>query len=39
MSESYRDLIAWQKAKKLVLQVYVCTRGFPREERMASPLK
>ena len=32
MSDSYRDLIAWQKAKALALEVYVCTRTFPRDE-------
>jgi len=33
MSESYRDLVAWQKAKALALQIYLCTRDFPRTER------
>jgi four helix bundle protein len=32
MSESYRDLIAWQKAKALALEVYRCTRKFPKDE-------
>ena len=32
MSASYRDLIAWQKAKSLVLDVYPCTQRFPRDE-------
>ena len=32
MSESYRDLIAWQKARVLALEVYMCTRKFPRNE-------
>jgi four helix bundle protein len=32
MSESYRDLIAWQKAKILALNVYRCTRKFPKDE-------
>jgi four helix bundle protein len=32
MTESYRDLIAWQKGKALALQVYVCTRKFPNDE-------
>ena len=32
MGQSYRDLIAWQKAMDLVEAVYKCTRGFPREE-------
>ena len=30
--ESYRDLIAWKKAKELALDVYTCTREFPRSE-------
>jgi four helix bundle protein len=32
MSDNYRDLIAWQKAKTLALNVYRSTRAFPREE-------
>jgi four helix bundle protein len=32
MSESYRDLIAWQKAKGLALNVYHCTQRFPKHE-------
>ncbi|MFY9559954.1 MAG: four helix bundle protein [Terriglobales bacterium] len=32
MSENYRDLIAWQKAKALALEVYRCTRSFPKDE-------
>ena len=32
MSDNYRDLIAWQKAKTLALNVYRFTRMFPREE-------
>jgi four helix bundle protein len=32
VSESYRDLIAWQKAKALALEVYLCTRKFPKDE-------
>ena len=30
--KSYRELIAWQKAMDLVVQVYEMTRTFPREE-------
>jgi len=30
--ENYRDLIAWQKAKNLALDVYQCTSEFPRTE-------
>ena len=30
--ESYRDLIAWQKAKTLALDVYRCTNEFPKAE-------
>ncbi len=33
MGESYRDLIAWQKAMKFVVEVYQATQGLPREER------
>jgi four helix bundle protein len=32
MSGSYRDLIAWQKAKSLACDVYRCTPRFPRDE-------
>src|SRR3954453_16924790 len=32
MSESYRDLIVWQKAMTLVTHVYEVTEGFPRRE-------
>ena len=32
MSENYRDLIAWQKARMLALDVYRCTRKFPKDE-------
>ena len=28
----YRELIVWQKAMDLVIEVYRLTRGFPREE-------
>lgn len=30
--KSYRDLIVWQKAMDLVVNVYKKTKGFPREE-------
>jgi len=30
--KSYRKLIVWQKAKKLVLKIYHILKGFPREE-------
>ena len=30
--ESYRDLIAWQKAKELAIDIYACTREFPKTE-------
>jgi four helix bundle protein len=33
MGQSYKDLIAWQKAMKLVKAVYQVTQSFPREER------
>jgi four helix bundle protein len=32
MSDGYRDLIAWQKAKSVALDVYRCTRRFPKDE-------
>ena len=32
MSDSYRDLIAWQKAKRVALDVYRFTRRFPKDE-------
>jgi four helix bundle protein len=32
MSGSYRDIMAWQKAIELVVDIYSCTRVFPREE-------
>jgi len=32
MSDGYRELIAWQKAKSVALDVYRCTRRFPRDE-------
>lgn len=31
--EKFRNLIAWQKAHKLVLELYKITRNFPKEER------
>ncbi|MCX5727133.1 MAG: four helix bundle protein [Candidatus Saganbacteria bacterium] len=31
--KSFRDLIVWQKAHKLVLEVYGITKTFPSEER------
>jgi four helix bundle protein len=33
MGESYRDLIAWQKAMHLVTDIYDATREFPSDER------
>ena len=32
MGESYRDLIAWQRAMRLVTRIYEATRAFPRDE-------
>lgn len=32
MAENYRDLIVWQKAKTLALEVYRDTRRFPKDE-------
>jgi four helix bundle protein len=31
-SKSFRDVIAWQKAHQLVLDIYKLTKAFPREE-------
>jgi four helix bundle protein len=33
MTQTCRDLIAWQQAKALARQVYEVTRSFPDEER------
>ena len=33
MTQSFKDIIAWQKAHKFVLEVYKTTRDFPSEER------
>ena len=32
MAQSYRDLIAWQKAMQLVIEVYKVSGSFPKEE-------
>jgi four helix bundle protein len=32
MGQSYRDLIAWQKAMDFVMDVYRTSRAFPRDE-------
>ena len=32
MGQSYRDLIAWQKSMKLVIDIYSATRAFPASE-------
>jgi four helix bundle protein len=29
---SYRDLVAWQKAMELVVNIYTCTQTFPKME-------
>ena len=31
--KSYRDLVAWQRARELVKEVYLLTAGFPAGER------
>jgi four helix bundle protein len=31
--ESYRDLIAWEKARQLCLSVYSATKAYPADER------
>lgn len=33
MTQSFKDIIAWQKAHNFVLQVYQATRNYPTEER------
>ena len=35
MSGSYREIKVWQKAIELVVDIYSCTRSFPREELSA----
>src|SRR5215471_14974380 len=30
---NYKDLLVWEKAHKLALRVYRCTRTFPNDER------
>jgi four helix bundle protein len=32
VGESYRDLIAWRKAMRLVTEIYQATRVFPKDE-------
>ena len=32
MGNSYRDLILWQKAKRLSLEIYRATKSFPKDE-------
>jgi four helix bundle protein len=32
MGQSYRDLIAWQKAMDFVMEIYGATKAFPRDE-------
>ena len=32
MSHSYRDLLVWQRAKQLAVEVYRATESFPRSE-------
>jgi four helix bundle protein len=35
VGQSYRDLIAWQKAMDFVMDVYRTSKGFPRDELYA----
>ena len=35
MAKSFKDLIVWQRAHELVLNVYAVTRTFPKEELYA----
>ena len=37
--KSYRELIVWQKAMDLVVEVYKKTKGFPTEELLRSQLR
>lgn len=32
MAQTYRELVVWQKAMSLVTNIYVETKGFPRDE-------
>ena len=32
MADAYQDLIVWQKATRLALEIYRSTQGFPRHE-------
>jgi four helix bundle protein len=32
LGNSYRDLILWQKAKRLSLEIYHATKAFPKDE-------
>ena len=32
MGRSYRELIAWQKSMRFVIEIYRATQGFPRSE-------
>lgn len=32
MADAYQDLIAWRKATHLTLEIYRCTRTFPKDE-------
>src|SRR5713101_9695605 len=37
MGQSYRDLIAWQKAMDFVMDVYRTSKAFPRDDDCAEP--
>jgi len=32
MADAYQDLIAWRKATEFALDIYRCTRTFPKDE-------
>jgi four helix bundle protein len=34
-SQSFRDVVAWQKAHAFALAIYRCTEGFPKHELFA----
>jgi hypothetical protein len=39
MARSYRDLLVWQKAKRLALDVYKSTESFPKSETYGTLLE
>ena len=39
MTETFRNLIAWQKARLLARDIYGATKGFPKEEQFGLVLQ